>query len=162
MKNFLYITLLGLLLVLVAGLPAAAQEKPPRPVQVYPIQNLSFGAFFQGMSGGSVIVFPDGSRSTTGDLIPASMGYLHCPAIFEVDAEPGTIINILNGPDAVLTGSSGGSMILEIGDSEPQSPMIATSLRTQIRIGGTLRVGSSMANPPGSYSGSFMITLIQE
>jgi len=147
-------------------IPLLGIEKPPRPVTIFidPAQGLSFGAFFQGTSGGTVIIYAAGSRSTTGSIIQANLGFSFSPAIFEVDAEPGTIVTISNGPDATLTGSNGGTMSMHIGSSSLGSPFIATAVspaRTQIRIGGTLTVGSSLANPPGNYNGTFSITFIQ-
>ncbi len=144
-----------------------AQEPPPRPISVYvnPAQGLIFGAFFQGPTGGTVIIFPDGSRSVTGSIVQANLGFPFSPAIFEVDANPGTLIQILNGPDVVLTGSNGGTLSLHIGPSNTGSPFIATATspaKTLVRIGGTLTVGTPPANPAGNYSGLFSVTFIQE
>ena len=155
------------ILMLCIYLPAHAQEPPPRPVSVYanPAQGLIFGAFFQGITGGSIIVYPDGSRSVTGSVISTNLGFPFSPAIFEVAANPGTLISIMNGPDVTLTGSNGGSMVLHLGTSNTGSPFIMTAtppVSMQIRIGGALTVGSPLANPSGSYSGSFSVTFIQE
>jgi hypothetical protein len=143
------------------------QELPPRPISVYvnPAQGLNFGAFYHGNAGGTVIIYPNGSRSVTGDVIQANMGSVYAPALFEIEANPGTLISILNGPDVVLSGSNGGSLTLHIGSADPGSPLITTALppdRTLVSIGGTLTVGNSLANPPGNYSGTFSITFIQE
>jgi len=145
----------------------AAQPPPPRPIAVYvnPAQGLIFGAFFQGIAGGTVIVYPDGSRSVTGDVVQANLGIPYSPAIFEIEAQPGTLISILNGADVTLHGSNGGALILHLGSSSTGSPFITTVAppgRTQVRIGGTLTVGSPLANPPGAYSGTFAVTFIQE
>lgn len=144
-----------------------AQPPPPKPVAVYvsPSQGLNFGAFFQGVTGGSVIIYPDGSRSVTGDITQANLGIPFSAAIFEIEANPGTLISILNGPDVTLSGSNGGSMTLHIGSSDIGSPFITRAMspsRTQIKIGGTLTVGNSLANPSGNYSGTFSITFMQE
>lgn len=162
---FLFTGLLVLLLHITATVKA--QEPPPRPISVYvnPAQGLIFGAFFQGATGGTVTVFADGSRSVTGSIVQANLGFPFSPAIFEVDANPGTLIQILNGPDATLTGSNGGTLSLHIGSSSTGSPFVATATspaRTLVRIGGTLTVGTPLANPPGSYSGLFSVTFIQE
>lgn len=151
------------------GFLASAQggpENPPRPVIIYvnPAQGLNFGAFYQGGSGGTITVYPNGSRSTTGSVIQTSQGFSFSPAIFEVDAEPGTLVTILNGPNVTLTGSNGGTMTLTIGNADPPSPFIATATspsRTLIRIGGTLTIGNPLANPPGNYNGTFSVTFIQ-
>jgi hypothetical protein len=143
-----------------------AQEPPPRPIRVDPTaQVLSFGAFYEGSSGGSVIIDPSGSRSSTGDVVLLGLGYPFSPALFEVHAHPGTVISILNGPDAVLTGIPSGSMTLHIGSSIPGSPFVSTvhyNIAIPLYIGGTLTVGSPAANPPGNYSGTFEITFVRE
>lgn len=146
---------------------AAAQPPPPRPIAVYinPAQGLIFGAFFQGIAGGSVIIYPDGSRAATGDIVLANLGQPYSPAIFEIEAQPGTLISILNGPDVPLNGSNGGTIVLHAGTASTGTPFITTVAppgRTQVRVGGTLTIGSPLANPPGAYSGSFAITFIQE
>ncbi|CAL1518723.1 DUF4402 domain-containing protein [Chitinophaga sp. MM2321] len=158
----------GLLcLCLLANVAAKAQEPPPRPIVIYvnPTQGLIFGAFFQGMSGGTVIIYPDGSRAVSGSIVAANLGYPFSPATFEVETNPGTLISIMNGPDVTLTGSSGGSLTLHIGAASTGSSFITTAIppsRNIVRIGGTLTVGSPLANPSGSYSGSFNVTFIQE
>ncbi|MBW8687427.1 DUF4402 domain-containing protein [Chitinophaga rhizophila] len=163
-KHSYHLLYLALLLITSA---VYAQEQPPRPITVYvnPAQGLIFGAFFQGVTGGTVILYPDGSRSVTGSIVQANLGYPFSPAIFEVDANPGTLISILNGPDVTLTGSNGGTLSLHIGTSSTGSPFIATATppaRTIVRIGGTLTVGPPPANPAGNYSGVFSVTFIQE
>jgi hypothetical protein len=148
-------------------LPVVSIENPPRPITIFvnPAQGLSFGAFIQGNSGGTVIISSSGTRSVTGSIIQANMGYSFSPAIFEVDAEPGTLVTIVNGPDIPLSGSNGGSMTMHIGNSSQGSPFVATAVspsRTLLRIGGTLTVGSPLANPPGNYNGTFLVTFIQQ
>jgi len=149
--------------ILLLNYKVSAQEHPPRPMRVTTTQNLSFGAFIQGTLGGKVIIDPQGSRSVTGDLIPTNMGYSYYPAIFEVDAVPGTIINIVFGPNVTLTGSNGGTLSLNVNTSLPGSPFIkAENSNTQVRIGGTLTVKNSVANPAGNYIGNFSITFVQQ
>lgn len=157
------IALLGLLGILV--FPAKAQEDPPRPIQLSTYQHLRFGAFINGYYGGTVSVEPGGNRSVTGDIIPVFQGNQYHPAIFEVEANAGTIIHIVNGPDVILTGSNGGSLLLHLGSSLPVSPFINSTrppFRTQVMIGGTITVGNTLANPPGAYTGNFFITFVQE
>lgn len=144
-----------------------AQEKPPRPVKitVNPSQGLIFGAFSQSGSGGTVIISPTGSRSSTGTVFLLNLGFSFSPAILEVDGEPGTIVTIVNGADATLTGTGGGTMTLHLGSSSPISPFVVTTVSpgtTQIKIGGTLTVGSTLASPPGNYSGIFTVTFVQQ
>lgn len=147
--------------------PPGIPEPPPRPITVTVSlsQNLSFGAFYHLAAGGSVIIYTDGSRSSTGDVVLLTMGYSFATGLYDVVAYPGTLVSILNGPDATLTGSGGGSLTLQIGNSDPSSPFIVTTMppaATQLRIGGTLIVGNPIANPPGDYSGTFDVTFVQE
>lgn len=163
-KFRLFIYVIALLLVCVS---VKGQPPPPRPISIYvnPAQGLIFGAFFQGPSGGTVIIYPDGSRSVTGSLVQANLGYPFSPAIFEVDANQGTAIAIMNGPDVTLTGSNGGSVSLHIGTASTGSSFVTSVIppsRTQVRIGGTLTVGNPLANPSGNYSGTFSVTFIQQ
>jgi hypothetical protein len=158
---------LWIILFISTTIVANGQELPPRPltVTVNLSQNLSFGAFYHGNAGGSVIIYNDGARSSTGDIVLLTMGYSFSTGLYDVIANPGTLISILNGPDAILTGSNGGFMILHIGESNPGNPFILTTpppMATQIRIGGTLTVGNPLANPPGNYGGTFDVTLVQE
>jgi len=55
---------------------------PPNQLQVYGIQELNFGSFSTGASGGTVIISPEGFRSSTGSVI--LMGGNFNQAIFEV------------------------------------------------------------------------------
>lgn len=155
------------ILILTGASAVRAQQLPPRPLSVYvnPAQPLSFGAFFQGSNGGTVIVYPDGSRSVTGDVVQAGLGIPFTPALFEIEALPGTLVSLLNGPDVTLTGSNGGTMRLRLGNSSPAAPFIVASTppsRMVVTLGGTLFVGSPQKNPPGNYIGTFYVTFIQE
>lgn len=145
---------------------AVAQEPPPRPISVnVTAQGLSFGAFTQGAIGGTVTVHPDGTRSSTGDVVLLSLGYTYSPALIEITGNPGTIVSILSGPGVNLPGSNGGSMLLQIGSTDPPSPFVITTVppaSTPLYIGGTLTVGNPASNPPGNYSGTFSITFVQE
>ena len=153
----------GILLLVVVQMSAFAQENPPKPitVTVSTYQNLNFGTFCYGSGSGTrIIINPSGSRSSTGDIILISSSF--SAALYNVESIPGTIVTIVNGPDAILTGSNGGTLTLHIGDSYPQSPFVTTGVNTSVTIGGTLIVGTAGANPPGMYSGMFSVTFIQE
>jgi hypothetical protein len=142
------------------------QEPPPRPITItVSPQGLAFGAFTHGAAGGSVIIDPDGSRTSTGDVILLNLGYSFSAAFYEIDANPGTVISVLYGAGTTLTGSGGGTMTLAIGSSIPTSPFVTTAVppaKTSFYLGGTLTVGNPASNPPGNYSGTFQITFNQE
>jgi hypothetical protein len=141
--------------------PTDSLPGDPGLVTIYTVQNMSFGAFTTTGGGGTVTVSNSGTRTVTGSVTPLNLGQAYYPSIFEIDAPAGTIISILNGPAATLTGSNGGSLSVAIGSSQPASPFSTTVIqpaRTQVNIGGTLTVGNSASSPPGSYSGSISIT----
>jgi len=144
--------------------PSNAQEKPPRPIliSVSTAQHLSFGTIIQAGTSGTVTVSYDGARSASGSIILPNMSSIVTPALFIVDAEPGTLITILNGPPAFLTGSHGGSLKLTIGDASIRNPFITSTKYTDVYIGGTLEVESLAADPAGFYSGTFQVTFIQQ
>jgi hypothetical protein len=158
--------MLGILLS-AGALAVQAQVNPPRPLSIYvnPAQGLNFGAFFLGPTGGSVIIYPNGSRSTTGSIIQAGLGYSFSAALFEVNAEPGTLVTIMNGPDVTLNGSNGGTVTLHIGSPSTGSPFVTTAVppaQTSESIGGTLTIGNPLASPAGNYSGTFSVTFFQQ
>lgn len=147
-------------------LTVSAQEQPPRPINVFvsPIQGLSFGSFVSPSAGGTVTVFPNGTRTSTGDIILLDLGFVYTPALFEIEGNEGTLISITFGT-ATLSGSNGGTMFLEVNSSDPVSPFILTvpyPARTLVRIGGVLTVGNTSESPAGSYSGTFAVTFNQE
>lgn len=154
----------GIILLFAASTEIIAQEDPPRPPSITPTTDLSFGAFYPGAAGGTITISPAGSRTSTGDVVLLGLGYLFSAAHYNVYSNAGTVISILNGPDVPLTWS-GYSMNLHIGISNPASPFVNTnpySVPTELTVGATLSVGNSLANPPGTYNGTFNITLVIE
>lgn len=160
-----------LLVCLLFSVHTKAQEKPPRPISVDVVslkvtvaQPLNFGAIIPSNGPDKVTVDCNGNRTSTGSIILPTIhnSASHSPALFFVDAEPGTLITIFNGPSIVLSGSNGGSMTLTLGKASTGSPFITRGTETLVSIGGTLDVGSISANPAGSYSGTFQVTFIQE
>lgn len=155
------------IMILLFSVRADAQQPPPRPISVTwnPAFGLRFGAFFTSTSGGTVVVSPAGTRSATGSIVLAALGFTYGAASFDVLATPGTRITIVNGPDVTLSGSAGGSVTLHIGSSSPSSPYVTTAVppaTNTVTIGGTLTVGGAVSSPAGSYSGSFYVTFFQE
>jgi hypothetical protein len=164
--GWLFRLALGIIFLFLICIPVSAQEMPPRPISVTVVtsQNLSFGNFAQGALGGTVSVSSSGTRSWTGNIVLLNGGSVS-PALFDVVANPGTLITIVNGSDVSLNGSNGGTMMLHIGTSSTGSPFITTVARptpTHVYIGGTLTVGNPGANPPGDYSGTFQVTFVQQ
>lgn len=157
-----------ILLLFGTSLSLQAQSDPtdslpgdPGALSVYNVQDMHFGAFTHGDSGGSISLSTSGMRSVTGSVLDVDLGIAYFQAIFDIAAPEGAMVSIMNGSDATLTGSNGGSMSLHLGSASPASPFtitIPSPGHTPVSIGGTLTVGNATANPPGTYSGTFYLT----
>jgi hypothetical protein len=154
---------------LLASLPVTAQEKPPRPIAVSKIQNLSFGAFSQGNLGGTVTINPYGARYFTGDIILFLQVWQYFPAIFEIEGNRGTVVHLvvvhLSTQPLVDAYLNGASLTIYLGNYIPGDPIILNTSppgQMQVTIGGTLTDSNPSANPPGSYTGLFSLMFIQE
>jgi hypothetical protein len=170
-SRFIYVLLKRLFLksiitacLFVSYLSMSAQEKPPRPISVTvsTAQHLSFGSFIQTGNYGTVTVTYNGFRTATGSVIIPYISAIISPALFIVDAEPGTLITIVNGPDVQLSGSNSGFLTLHLEEASTRTPFITIGTTTDVFIGGTLTVGPLYANPAGFYSGTFQVTFIQQ
>lgn len=137
---------------------------PPNQMQVYSIQQLSFGSFYTGAGGGSVIINPTGMRSSTGSIVLA--GGACFQSIYEIRLIPGRLIQIQLGPTAILARiGGGGTMSMTIGPTDRGTSFVTTGghpFRNLVNIGGELFVGNININPAGNYEGSFSVTFIQE
>ena len=128
-------------------------------------QPFQFGTYAQGSTGGDIIIGPDGSRSVTGTIIPLNFGSVYAPLILEIEAPKGSIISIFSSGNNTLTGSNGGKMLLQLGNTEPASPFYITKEapeKTYLTVGGILSVGNAANSPAGNYSGNLYISFIVE
>ena len=158
----LLIPVISILLLFLFSQEVTAQEPPPHPLEITVVQNLGFGAFTHGVTGGTISISSSGFRSSTVSVIPLNLGYPFSAAGYHLVANRGTLITILNVPGVPLNGSNGGSMTLHI--ITPPQLVINTDPPdfTLLNIGGTLEVGNTASNPPGNYDGFFDIIFIQE
>jgi len=161
-KHFFFLICLSLFLLFSNTYIYAQPENPPHPISATTIRNLAFGAFSQGIVGGTVSIDPYGVRINSGDVILLNLGYLFYAANIEVTANPGTTISITLGPDISLTDGNGHTMILHLSGLNPNTPFVATTAITEIYIGGVLTVGNSLVDPAGNYNGTFSVTFNQE
>lgn len=140
---------------------AKAQEDPPRPPSITLARDLSFGAFYS-TTGGTVTIDQDGMR--TSHNVTLFTFSSSSAARFNIYSNRGTIINILNIPDFHLTNGSY-SMTVSITATDPLLPFVNNNtyiVPAELSMGATLSVGTPAANPPGTYSGSFNVTLVIE
>lgn len=167
--NKLYILLLvSTTLILFCPNSASTQPLlPQRTITVTPTQAIHFGAFcVTGPAGGTVTVGFDGIRSSTGSVALLAVSPAAQPAIFEIKLCQGRSIVISFDATTILTGSNGGSLILEIGPTEKGSNNARfltnsdCNFITPLRVGGTLHIPGNAIS--GTYTGSFSITFNQE
>ncbi len=161
---------LSVLIWLFGSVGSYAQENPPIPIQVEvrTARFLNFGAFTTGSGTGTLHVSHDSRPTTTGDAIIINSQNI-TSALFDVYANPGTIINIMPASNSFeLTGSNGGSLFVNIDDTDfSTGPTFITTANittpNEVYMGGTLNVSNvNTENPPGNYSGTIIINFIQE
>jgi hypothetical protein len=140
---------------------------PNRTITVTATQAIHFGTFcVTGGAGGTVTVGFDGSRTSTGSVVLLPIAPISQPAIFEVKLCQGRNVAISFEPTAILTGSNGGFLTLDIGPTENgfNGAIFTTksdcNFITPLRVGGTLHIPGTAI--PGIYSGTFNITFDQE
>lgn len=161
-RNYRAGLLFGILVMLFPMLQA--QEKPPFPVEVE-VRNarfLNFGTFTGGEAGGTVSIDYSGVRSQTGDVFLLNFGASPTSAMFDLRANPGTLISISGPTDFYLygDGGTGGQIRLEIDSFSTGQTFITTvspPAITEILVGGTLYIGNDSQSPPGFYSGSYTL-----
>lgn len=139
---------------------------PPSQLQVFPNQELAFGSFFAGTSGGTVTISPSGSRSVTGSVIELAMSP-GSAAIFDLRLIPGRMVHIVFPHSAQLVQKGGGGimMIKDFTTDKPGNNFVTTAAHpfiNPVRVGATLHVRGQNINHPGEYAGSFTVTFIQE
>ena len=146
---------------------AGAQEHPPIPitVEVNTSQFLNFGSFTTGPGVGTVTVDYNSIRTHTGDVFLLNMGESPSAALFDVTANPGTIIQISAPNNIPLRGTTGGEIYLDINTFSAGNPFITSAnppATNPVFVGGTLNIPANAANPSGRYTGTFTLTFIHQ
>ena len=140
---------------------------PQRTLTVTATQSIHFGTIcVTGGAGGTVTMGYNGSRTSTGNIVLLAIAPIAQPAIFDIKLCQGRTVIITFDPTTILTGSNGGTLVLDIGPTEkgPNGCRFSTNndcnFITPLRVGGTLHVPGNAL--PGTYTGSFAITFNQE
>lgn len=141
----------GTFLFLLSGLSLKAQK------DAITLQNLSFGTFYTGASGGTVTMSSSGVRSAGGSVVLFTSDQGN-KAIIQVTVYTNKLLTYTIGNIVDLNDGSGNTMTLAIDDFYPSSPFTPTDKIIEVWVGGTLTVGVPASTPAGNYSGSFEIT----
>ena len=146
---------------------SAQPSLPQRSITVQATQAIHFGTFsLTSGTGGTVSVGWNGIRSSTGDVFLSPMSPTSQPAIFEIKLCQGRNVRITYPPTTTLTGSNGGSFIMNIGPTEKGGNNTVFPIDnncnfiTILRVGGTLTIPGN--SPSGVYTGNFEIIFDQE
>jgi len=162
-KRLIFILTTGILLSGMWNMAKAQEEppEPPRPPSITLVRDLGFGAFYSATGGTVTIDQYDTRTSFNVTLFTFSSS---SAARFNIYANRGTIINILNIDDFQLTNGLY-SMTVSITATNPLLPFVNDNtylVPTELTMGATLTVGTPASNPPGTYSGTFNVTLVIE
>ena len=167
----LQITILAIFLFAFTKISAQTDlqpENPPVPleVEVRNAQGLNFGAFVVNSSATTSISLDPytGKPSASLDVFPLTTGPAAHYAIFDVYANPGTLIQIQQPVDVTLSGPSGSNVTLSINPSTETNTgasFIIIQDPHPVFVGGTLSLPAG-ATPPGSYNGQFTLTFINQ
>jgi hypothetical protein len=165
-------TIILVVLVLLTGFPAVkiyAQSTVTAQVfaEVIPaltateVSQLNFGRFSPETQGGTILITPEGSRTSTGTV--ALSGGTHNPASFVITGEGGATFSIVLPTGPAVLSNTGSSKTMQVGYwvSNPASGN-GTGLLAQgsqeVKVGATLIVGPMEQNPVGIYTGTYAIT----
>ena len=126
---------------------------------------MNFGSFAVTGGAGTAAIDPStGARTVSGGLFQAGATGFH-PASLNVLLCGGAgplRFDVVLPPSASLTGSDGAAMTVDAFTSSPSGTGIGGSTVTPavLNLGATLHVGANQA--AGSYSGTFMVTVVPE
>lgn len=166
-SNIFYIKLLFsiIILLLYTGISSAQPALPSREFIISATQPIYFGKFYNTGGGGTISIDWQGIRRTTGGIV-AIQSSIARPALFEVKLCQGRNVTISYAPTANLTGSNGGSFVLDVGPTEKGVNGATFPVEnncnfiTILRVGGTLHIPEN--SPAGSFIGSFEISFNQQ
>jgi hypothetical protein len=139
------------------ALVLAAAPAPADPQSISPVTAISFGNFIAG-SGGTLTITPGGLRTQSGGVVLVGQGSTYSAASFRVSGTANATYTITLPPNDTVALSDGvHTMALNNFVSSPPTGTLSGAGSQMILIGATLVVGA--AQPPGSYSGTFNVTV---
>lgn len=146
---------------------AEAQVIVVSPLSLINVQGLNFGNIVPTGTAGQVRLWPDGSRTYTGGVVP--VGSVHHEARFAGMGVYNQQVRIRLGANSIQITGPGTPMTVnnfEIG-STPNTVILGTGWsyfslgsatgQYNFGLGGTLAVGANQT--PGQYSGTFLLEL---
>ncbi len=145
---------------------ATASATILRPITITKTTDMNFGNVVPSSEAGTVVLLPDGTRSSTAGstFIPSNPGTVTAAA-FTIEGEGAATYSVTLPLSVSLTGGTGTAMTVATFTSTPGTVAGAGTLSgsagadgTQtLLVGGTLAVGATQA--AGLYSGLFDVTV---
>lgn len=135
-------------------------------IEVTANQELAFGSFVTGSTGGTVVISPEGNRSVTGTVTGLAFSPVSA-AVFEVSVKGNKRFIHFQFQEPAQLIRSGGSESMTVTNftsDKPGNSFVTTSGSETytVNVGATLNVQNSTVNPPGDYNGTFSVTFIRE
>jgi hypothetical protein len=154
-RFFIMRSLVILILMSLASIPAMAQGNSGRTVTIDPVAALSFGTLAVSPHGGSIAINPDGSTMQAGAY---QVGGVIAPAQFQIEVKNGKTYTIILPSSATLRSASGGALTLDSFTSDPNG---VGTVEKPSDIG-QLLIGARLNIPPGAsgvYQGDYFVTV---
>jgi hypothetical protein len=131
------------------------------PTGLVAVNGLRFGTFAQPVAGGTMVMAPQGTFTTTGDLGTASsviQSTTRGAASFTVAGNPGATFGIYGVSSVTITNGSARMTVSQFTtDAFLAIGVLNTAGTASFNIGGTLTASANQA--PGTYTGTFPITV---
>ncbi len=131
------------------------------PTGLVAVNGLRFGTFSRPVTGGTMVMAPQSTFTTTGDLGTASsviQPTARGAASFTLAGNPGALFGIYGVASVTITN---GSAKMTVGQFTTDAALAIGALSTagtaSFNIGGTLTASANQA--PGTYTGTFPITV---
>jgi len=135
------------------------------PSEVVQVKNFSFGNIVAGKEGGTLILYADGQIRTTGSVLVLPSAQTASPALFELRAQPGTVVQFILDAPFQIRGSNGNVlMVLPIHpfDGAPFTMPEAPGNSVTIPVGAEVRIPPNPSTEAGGYTGSLQLTVVYE
>ncbi len=134
-------------------------------VDVMILRNPSFGSFYSGNGGGSILIELDGTRTAEGDIVLMNSGNSVSPAVFEVKCAPFSMIQLFRESYFILRGSDGNVVRAKIVSTNPSFPFVSPANAAQgftVTASVQLELEPGQTLAPGAYTGGFQTSWITE
>lgn len=133
--------------------------------EVVQIKNFSFGNIVAGKDGGTFTLDADGQVSTTGTILVLPSAQAASPALFELRAQPGTVVQFILDEPFQIRGANGSYLLVQPIHPFDGAPFVmpnAAGNSVTIAVGAEVRIPPNPATEAGDYTGNLQLTVVYE